>query len=103
MLDAVTPDANLWSTGATDYRTPFLNLVDADPIINTAVPLDRRRRVLVHTDKTGTGLALDLAVRGLARHSGGPEWQSWYEVEERTANLLMAYLAGLLVQARRVR
>ena len=48
--------------------------------------------------KTGYGLASALIERGLAGPMWGQEWDAWFEVEKRTANLLMAFLTTILGQ-----
>lgn len=95
LLEAVSPDETIWQVGATNYRQPFLDLIDGTPGLVTDAPLDRPT-TRIHTDKTGTGLAHDLIERTLARYIEGPEHASWFEVERQTADLLMAYLAGIL-------
>lgn len=99
LLKAITPDAAIWNSGAHNYARAFLELVDQHPRLKSETPLAERPTTSVHTDKTGTGLALALQERGLARHRAGPEWASWFEVEIQTANLLMAYLAAILARA----
>ena len=95
LLTTITPDATIWQNGATNYREPFLDLIDRTPGLVTGKPLDRPT-TRIHTDKTGTGLAHDLIERNLARYIEGPEWASWFEVERETADFLMSYLAAIL-------
>jgi hypothetical protein len=51
-------------------------------------------------DKTGYGIAAALTERNLAGRAAGPEWDAWIDVEKRTGNLLMAYLAAILGRRR---
>ncbi len=51
---------------------------------------------LIHVDKMGVALAVDLEDRGLAQPARLDGLDSWYLVEERTASLFMAYLALVL-------
>jgi hypothetical protein len=90
LLDPVRPD--IYGSGADNYQSAFLDLVDADPRINTGANLGDRPQAVVHIDKMSETLATALELRDLAVRVGG----DWWEVEERTANLLMAYLAAIL-------
>jgi hypothetical protein len=100
LLETMTPDANIWNSGAkNNYYPAFLDFVDRHPMLVTGAPLSERVTSRIHTDKTGTGLAEALVDRGLAQGVAGPEWARWFDVEEQTANLLMAYLAAILCRA----
>jgi hypothetical protein len=98
LVSPVTPDAWMQQMGADNYMQSFLDLVEADPELITGAPLERRETVRIHSEKTGTGLAQALVSLGLARHVGGPEWSSWFDIEKVTGNLLMAFLASILAQ-----
>ncbi len=82
---------------APAFRDEFLGYLDGDDAVQ-----ERGRRPLndlpvtkVHLWKLGL-LAEDLVARDLARYSTGAGWELWLEVEERTADLFMAYLAVTL-------
>jgi len=77
----------------------FLELVDRNPALATKKALGEGPTTRVHPDKTGTGLALALEERGLARSLAGPEYSRWFEIEKQMADLLMAYLATILARA----
>ena len=100
LVKAVEPDRSIWQSGARNYYAAFVGLIDSDPLvqarIKATIPLDERETVRIHADKTGTGLASELVERGLARPVAGPEYDTWFDVERRTGNLLMAYLAAVL-------
>jgi hypothetical protein len=96
LLTPIAPDDSVWKSGAVDYFTAFLDLVDGDPFGVEQTPADQRTWVRVHLDKTGTGLALALADRGLVKQPEGPEDAAWVEVEQHTADLLMAFLASIV-------
>lgn len=96
LLQQVAPDDVMWRAGATEYFTAFLELVERDPLRAAETPEEQREWTRVHVDKTGLGLALALADRGLARSPAGPEHDAWVTIERRTANLLMAFLASIL-------
>jgi hypothetical protein len=96
LLTPIPPDESVWRSGADNYRESFLELVDSDPFGVERTRADERTWARVHLDKTGTGLALDLVQRGLAKDFQGPEDRAWVEVERRTAELLMAFLASIV-------
>jgi hypothetical protein len=96
LLTPIAPDDSVWKSGAVDYSKAFLDLVDSDPFGVEQTPADQRPRARLHLDKTGMGLALALANRGLANLPEGPENFTWVEVEQHTADLLMAFLASIV-------
>ena len=96
LLVPIPPDASVWRSGVTDYFAAFLNLVDRDPLQVGGMPASQREWTRVHLDKTGLGLALALVDRDLAKEPTGPEYSTWIEVERRTADLLMAFLAAIV-------
>jgi hypothetical protein len=98
LLKAVTPDSVIWAAGAGKYREAFLELIDSFPAGGRVNPIEDQSTMKIHVDKTGYGLAWDLVDRSLAASIGGREWDAWFAVEKRTANLLMAYLAAIVGQ-----
>jgi hypothetical protein len=96
LLTPIAPDTSVWQSGANSYFTAFLGLVDSDPLGVERTPPDQREWARVHLDKTGTGLALALRERQLARNPEGPEHAAWIDVERHTADLLMAFLASIV-------
>jgi hypothetical protein len=96
LLTPIAPDESVWQSGADNYRKAFLDLVDRDPFGIEQTQAGERKWTRVHLDKTGTGLALDLQDRKLAKNFESPEHAAWIEVEERTADLLMAFLASIV-------
>jgi len=97
LLTTVPPDERIWQTGSKNYYQSFLTLIDSLHA-EDGVPFANRETVRIHVDKTGHGLAYALSERKLANYIGGKEWDSWFEVERDTGNLLMAYLASILGQ-----
>src|SRR5215207_4909740 len=95
MLQMVSPAFDL--TTIPRFREEFARFLEADEVA------EQRRRgeadelsfTPVHVFKLGD-VAEYLIDQGLARHGDGPGWELWVEVEERTANLFMAYLAASL-------
>lgn len=84
----------MWKSGASGYFEAFTQLVEEDPFgVKGSEDWEWSR---VHVDKTGTGLAMFLESRGLARDYRGEEYASWFEVERHTADLLMAFLASIV-------
>lgn len=71
-----------------------MELVDSDPfgVRDSA----SHEWVSLHVDKTGVGLAMELARRELAKDSGDEEYAAWFQVEKHTADLLMAFLAWIV-------
>jgi hypothetical protein len=102
LLTPIAPDASLWQSGAANYYEAFLDLVDVDPLGVERTPAAQRTWARVHLDKTGAGLAFALLERGLAKEPEGPEYAAWIDVERRTANLLMAFLASIVGKAEQV-
>jgi len=80
-----------------NFRDAFLAYLDGDETVQQqrVRPLDELSLAHVHVWKLGN-LANDLIERGLARFSRGAGWELWLDVEERTADLFMAYLAATL-------
>lgn len=75
------------------FDEAFIELVDADPAIPTSdVAASRRKTFQLHMTKPGYELTTYLESRGLLARTDS----SWLEVEERTADLLMTYLACTL-------
>jgi hypothetical protein len=87
----------MWNAPA--YRDSFLSLVDSLRFDQLYPPGASRKTVRIHVDKTGHGLASALKLRELASFIAGQEWDAWFDLEEHTANLLMAYLATILGQS----
>ena len=79
------------------FRSEFLAYLDLDDTVQErrTRPLRELQVTRVHLWKLGD-LANDLVDRDLARDSGGAGWELWLDVEERTADLFMAYLAATL-------
>lgn len=76
-----------------NFREAFLELIKNNEEIQSRrdIPLDSQSTFKLHLDKMG-GLADDLEDMKLARHAENP----WFEVEQSTANLFMAYLASVM-------
>jgi hypothetical protein len=94
LLEFIHPDGELWPHTEA-FVGNFLKLIAAHERELTA-PQRPRRYTRVHTDKMGWMLFDELRARGLARHEKGPEWETWWSVEEHTADLYMAYLASVI-------
>lgn len=92
LIKQVFPDRYVYDI--PNFASAFLHLVDSNPAIqNAAHPLDQKLKTArIHIAKFGYELASELCRRHLAKQSQG----SWYDVEGRTANLFMAYLASVL-------
>jgi hypothetical protein len=75
------------------FAEAFLQFVDRDPTVaaRREVPLAQLVTLRIHIEKLD-GIADELCHRRLARPSRYP----WYEIEEFTARLFMAYLAASL-------
>jgi hypothetical protein len=72
------------------FDEAFIELIEADPTIPTSTaPGTPRKSFQLHATKVGSELVKYLEARGLMMPTGS----SWYTVEERTADLLMTYLA----------
>lgn len=96
LLHLINPVEVIWKL-EDSFEEGFLALVEADPILKQRQePSYERAFVRVHVFKLGA-LGEALKKKNLARetmHIGG--WELWLDVEVRTANLFMAYLAVLL-------
>jgi hypothetical protein len=78
------------------FELRFLELLKSRP-----VPAEGDRRWMpVHDGKLGGYVFEQLERGGLARRQEGPGWGSWWKVEEGTANLYLAYLAGAICGVR---
>jgi hypothetical protein len=95
LLDFVRPAFSV--SKVPHFAEAFLSHLEADQEVQARrrQSLDEFRLVRVHVWKLGD-LAEGLVAAGLARAANGPGWELWLEVEERTANLFMAYLAVTL-------
>jgi hypothetical protein len=72
------------------FDEAFIELVEADLTIpRSSTPGIRRKTFQLHATKVGYELVKYLEARGLMEPTGS----SWFSVEERTADLLMTYLA----------
>jgi hypothetical protein len=96
LVELIRPDHDLWMHQEA-FHERFLGLLDVHQPIGGP---NEQRWARVHTDKLGWRLFRAMADRGLAREREGPEWEKWWEVEESTADLYMAYLAGAICGAR---
>jgi hypothetical protein len=96
LLETIPPDGAV--QGAPNYYPSFVTLLDSLDLKAGHVPLAGRKTVRVHVAKTGYGLASELVGRELATLISGEEWDAWFDVERRTGNLLMAYLATIVGQ-----
>jgi Family of unknown function (DUF6236) len=97
LVTLVRPDGELWMHQEA-FKRRFVELLDTHRPIEAA---GRRKWTQVHTDKLGWSLFREMADRGLARKHEGPEWESWWDVEESIADLYMAYLAGAICGVRK--
>lgn len=86
LLELMEPDYGTGAPWPQQLAEPFLMMIGAD-----SAPPPTARFVRLHVGKISNFLLQELAERGLARHEGGGEW---WQVEERTADLYMAYLAS---------
>lgn len=99
LLEPVLPTMAFWYTDAGNHFDAFLNLVDNDPLVKLAkAPTAQRQWVHVHLNKIGSKFAKALVERKLAKDPSDDPASMWIDVERRTANLLMAYLAVLVCQ-----
>lgn len=101
LLVSVAPEPSFWWGEAHDHVSAFLNLLDPDgrdPLGIREVPTTQRAWVRVHLTKIGDGLAERLQQCDLAKEPStrAQDGSRWIDVEQRTANLLMAYLAVLV-------
>jgi hypothetical protein len=72
------------------FDEAFIELIEADPAIPMSSPPGIPRKTFqLHATKVGNELVKYLEARGLMEHTGS----SWFTVEDRTADLLMTYLA----------
>jgi hypothetical protein len=101
LLKFIPPDSAMWNARA--YYNSFLSLVDSLRFDELYPASTSQKLIRVHVDKTGYGLANALEKRKLASFTAGQEWDAWFDVEEHTANLLMAYLASILGQSQEPR
>jgi hypothetical protein len=93
LLSFVQPDDSLWRV-SEEFVTAFLRSIDAQ---NEST--DQRRRSefkRLHTGKMGYQIFRELEHRGLARADDTRERDSWWMIEESTADQYMAYLAAVL-------
>ena len=97
LLRAIPPDSLIWK--APQYYNSLLSLIDSLHYDELYPPSRARKMTRIHVDKTGHGLASALSERQLASFNSGKEWDAWFEIEEHTANVLMAYLATLIAQS----
>ncbi|WP_328786331.1 MULTISPECIES: hypothetical protein [unclassified Streptomyces] len=107
LVETISPDETVWDMSG-DFETGFFEVLrsfDGMPgsdrwrwrrMAEGGGPL-RPGWTLVHAGKAQYGVFDRLATRGLARQ--GPGWD-WWEVEERTADLYMTYLAGVICGTR---
>src|SRR6266851_3422398 len=104
LLKFIPPDEWIWNAPA--YYNSFLSLVDSLRFDELYPASTSQKMIRVHVDKTGHGLANALEERKLASPTAGKERKegdAWFDVEEHTANLLMAYLATILGQSQEPR
>jgi hypothetical protein len=97
LLEYVWPDMELHQTQEV-FDSAFLELLEQQqPAVG------EKRYVRLHIDKMSGDLFDELSRRGLATRERGEEWESWWQVEEATANTYMAYLACAISAAREQR
>jgi hypothetical protein len=101
LLKTIPPDQSVWNL--PQYYNGFLFLLDSLRYDQLYPPSRTRKMARIHVDKTGYGLASELRERKLASFNSGQEWDAWFEVEEHTANILMAYLATIIGQSQEPR
>lgn len=90
LLTLMSPDDGLPNISSRDFSQAFLVLLG---------PRQRQpgqRYARVHTGKMSYLLFKELRDRGLAVRDTSPDVDSWWQVEEGTADLFMAYLASTL-------
>lgn len=90
LLSLLSPDEGLY--GLKNYEAfgdGFLQLLDRQ-----IDPMEPRQFVRLHVRKMGMMIFHQLKDKGLARRPR--ERGAWYEVEHRTADLYMAYLASVM-------
>jgi hypothetical protein len=95
LMDAglVSPVKASSAMGVPRFDEAFIELVEADPAIPMSSAAGSRRKTFqLHMTKPGYELTAYLESRGLLTRTDS----SWLEVEERTADLLMTYLACTL-------
>jgi hypothetical protein len=95
LMDAglVVPVKASSAMGVPRFDEAFIELIEADPTIPTESHAEGRRKTFqLHMTKPGYEVAAYLESRGLLTRTDS----SWLEVEERTADLLMTYLACTL-------
>jgi hypothetical protein len=97
LLEYVWPDQELHQTWEV-FDSAFLELLEQQQ-----PPAGELRYARLHIDKMSRQLFEELRHRGLATFEGGPEWESWWRVEEATADTYMAYLACAMSAARKER
>lgn len=96
LVSLVFPDEVL-SRRSETFELRFLALLEShQPPAGPAA----RRWMAVHTGKLSGLIFQELLDRGLARPREGPGWDLWWDVEESTASLYLAYLAGAICGAR---
>jgi hypothetical protein len=79
------------------FAESFLAYLDTDRQVQERrdKPLKELSLARIHVWKLGA-LADSLTELGLAERVCGPGWELWLDLEERTADLFMAYLAATL-------
>jgi hypothetical protein len=97
LLEYVWPDAELYQTWEV-FDSAFIELLEQQK-----PPVGELRYVRLHIDKMSRNLFEELRRRGRATLEGGPEYETWWQVEEATAGTYMAYLACAMSAAREQR
>lgn len=93
LMDAGLVGQGVVGDGVPRFDEAFIELVEADPAIPMSSAAGSRRKTFqLHITKPGYELTAYLESRGLLTRTDS----SWLEVEERTADLLMTYLACTL-------
>jgi hypothetical protein len=94
LLTLVSPAFDL--STVPRFREHFAEYLEADrAVLQCREDPAAMRFARVHLFKLGD-VAEYLIEQGLARRSDGPGWELWIDVEARTADLFMAYLAAIL-------
>jgi hypothetical protein len=75
------------------FEENFLALLEQDAQVGA---LAGARRARIHMQKFGEGLAAELERRGLAEPARDTQVGGWYDVDPRTGQLFMTYLATAL-------
>lgn len=92
LLRLIHPDDKLWER--PDYAARFRELLTSYESEVSAQPTGKWAKM--HSSKIDAEIFHELEQKGFARAPHGPEYETWWEVDQGVAQLYMAYLAGAI-------